>query len=996
MQVSTSNKALPNIRIKEGVSARKRKLFNIALFLFILVFVPFGLCGQTTYTWDGSSGTLWTTAANWTPDRTTPATNDILVFNNGSTIIINDVPSQTIGRLQVTGNTNITLRPSTGSSSTLTVSAAANDAISVASGSTLTVSGRDATTDRTLTLTTTNTSGLQVNISGKLMVTRDNNQAGAAGSFTKGGSNAVIRFNSGSIYEHNVNGGSVPLATWDISSLCLITGIAGTAPVVTTFNQAFGNFTWNCTAQTVNVFFSNNFSLVNGTFTMASTGPTGRFRPGGSVTYGNFIMSAGDYRLTQSGTNTLRVRDDFTMTGGTLRLTNSSGVTGIIDVSGDFTHTAGTITDASAGTGAIIFRGPGEQFYTSGGTLSNNINITVSSGATLQMGSGASPSYFTGSTGTFTLSSGATLGITSPVGISSTGATGNVQVTGTRTFDSGANYTYNGSGAQVTGSGLPTVAISGNVTIAAGSTVTTTNPVIVDGSLNIGGTLGVGTNELTVNNLNHSGKITISSTALDVNGSMIVTGNIVQDEGSSVSFGRQLRTETNAGDLHFFSSPVTANTEVNSGKITDVWLWDEVTGNWATIAITSLASGRAYNVDQTSSSDGNITFTGSLVTSDLVIDATSPYNDVIDGTEENYDSRTFTDATGHSGVVRSLSNYGGGGWNMLGNPFTSAMEVSAFIDANYSSTPADNNFDPNYVALYLYDGTTGTYYYVSNSTGWPDGTDLDEDYIQAGQGFFVLAMNDLSTFTFSRSMQGHDRDVPMLKSTKVSGRWPGLQLTARSGTDTKKTTIVYNEEMSTELDPGYDIGLMSSNSDIALYTSMPFDNGVNYTRQALPVAGADTVIIPLGVDFKKGGEVTFSAVIEPLNNYRFWLEDRATGNFTNLSSGTYTVNIYPETYGTGRFYLHASVSSPTAVQPLPDDTGNDLRIWRSGSDVIIKGNISENASCIIYNLQGQKVIETRLNEGDLNIISMPLSSRGLYLVRLINKGMVTTHKVIFP
>ena len=377
------------------------------------------------------------------------------------------------------------------------------------------------------------------------------------------------------------------------------------------------------------------------------------------------------------------------------------------------------------------------------------------------------------------------------------------------------------------------------------------------------------------------------------------------------------------------------------------------------------------------------------MTSDLVIDATSPYNDIVDGTEENYDSRTFIDATGHSGEERSLSNYGGGGWNLLGNPYTSAIEVAAFIDANYSATPADNNFDPNYVALYLYDGITRSYYYVSNSTGWPGGADLDEDYIQAGQGFFVLAMNDTSTFTFSRSMQGHDRSVPMLKSTKTSGRWPGLHLNAKSGSEVKGVTIVYNEEMSTGLDPGYDIGLMGSGSGIEIYASLPLDNGVNYTRQALPVTGADTVIIPLGVDFKKGGEVTFSAVIEPLNNYRFWLEDRATGKFTNLSSGTYTVNIRPETYGTGRFYLHASVSSPTAVRPLPDDTGNDLRIWRSGSDVIIKGEISENASCIIYNLQGQKVIEARLNDGDLNIISMPLSSRGLYLVRLINKGMVT-------
>ena len=57
--------------------------------------------------------------------------------------------------------------------------------------------------------------------------------------------------------------------------------------------------------------------------------------------------------------------------------------------------------------------------------------------------------------GSFTLSSGATLGITSAAGITASGATGNIQVTGTRTYDTGANYIYNGSAAQVTGDGLP-------------------------------------------------------------------------------------------------------------------------------------------------------------------------------------------------------------------------------------------------------------------------------------------------------------------------------------------------------------------------------------------------------------------------------------------------------------------------------------------------------------------------------------------------------------
>ncbi len=62
----------------------------------------------------------------------------------------------------------------------------------------------------------------------------------------------------------------------------------------------------------------------------------------------------------------------------------------------------------------------------------------------------------------------------------------------------------------------------------------------------------------------------------------------------------------------------------------------------------------------------------------------------------------------------------------------------------FISDPANyGQFDPNYVALYLFNGSS--YRYVSNPIGnWLNGTALDENFIQAGQGFFVLAMNDYS------------------------------------------------------------------------------------------------------------------------------------------------------------------------------------------------------------------------------------------------------------
>ena len=250
----------------------------------------------------------------------------------------------------------------------------------------------------------------------------------------------VLAFNSGSAYNHNLDGGTIPTAAWDANSTCSITGITNTAP--SGFGQSFGNFTWNCESQTIPVSM-NVDATVKGNFRLTSTG-------------------SGKLALTDSNNSRiLTVLGQYIQTGGTFDFNNGSSSSAIayLNVAGNFYFSGGAITESSSGRGSVVFNGSSQiQTFTSGGTLSNTIDFTVESGAYLQMGTGSSPSYISGSNGTFTLSSGATLGITDFYGItaSTTGSSGgNIRVTGTRNFDTGANYIYNGSTNQNTGNGLP-------------------------------------------------------------------------------------------------------------------------------------------------------------------------------------------------------------------------------------------------------------------------------------------------------------------------------------------------------------------------------------------------------------------------------------------------------------------------------------------------------------------------------------------------------------
>jgi len=99
----------------------------------------------------------------------------------------------------------------------------------------------------------------------------------------------------------------------------------------------------------------------------------------------------------------------------------------------------------------------------------------------------------------FSLASGAGLITANTNGISSTGATGSIQVSGSRSYSTGANYTFNGSLAQITGAGLP--ATVNQLTVDNNLGVTLSNGLAINGILTFtNGKLFTNSNSLVINN----------------------------------------------------------------------------------------------------------------------------------------------------------------------------------------------------------------------------------------------------------------------------------------------------------------------------------------------------------------------------------------------------------------------------------------------------------------------------------------------------------------
>jgi hypothetical protein len=444
------------------------------LLLTACIFLSLTVLSQSTYTWSGPNNGSWVTATNWTPNRNTPATNDILQFNDGTTKTITSVPTQTIGRLSVFNNTSITLNAAS-SNRTVTIGNITGDDLIILAGSSLTIGTgtsfiisvtNNATADISgiLNITSgrtyaTNTSGTTTTVSGTGVI--DN--SGTVNST----STARLVFAAGADYEHDQNGGTIPTATWSTTANCNVTGITGTVPAG--LNQSFGNFTWDCAGQTASVNFNGNFTDVNGDLNIANTNGSSRH-----VLLGN------------SNTTTLDIDGDLTIgsTGNTavLDMDATNGVI-TINLNGDLTTIAsgqidntgtnnatfnfnnlsatqninlGNSTSFAANWGGNINIGTGSS--TNKVVLQTNLalastfhtNIVVLNGSTFDMGN-----FVISNIGRFTSNSGSILGIGHAGGISSSGSTGNIQVSNTRTFSTTSDYAYTGSAGQITGNGLP-------------------------------------------------------------------------------------------------------------------------------------------------------------------------------------------------------------------------------------------------------------------------------------------------------------------------------------------------------------------------------------------------------------------------------------------------------------------------------------------------------------------------------------------------------------
>lgn len=197
-----------------------------------------------------------------------------------------------------------------------------------------------------------------VNISGSTSVINGTWKRGN-GTFTQ--STGSLSFGPTGVYEHNINGGSIPTATWNSGSTCMIIGAASAGPSVASLGQSFHHFIWNCSGQTSSVSLGGGLTTINGDFEIRNT-------------------ANNDVNLiTSSGTSNLTVNGKLWLSGGNLSLTSGT-IASILNLEGDLEIANGYfIKKTGSGSGLINFKGSSLQTLTfiGSGSLQNAINLTI-------------------------------------------------------------------------------------------------------------------------------------------------------------------------------------------------------------------------------------------------------------------------------------------------------------------------------------------------------------------------------------------------------------------------------------------------------------------------------------------------------------------------------------------------------------------------------------------------------------------------------------------
>ncbi len=454
---------------------------------------------------------------------------------------------------------------------------------------------------------------------------------------------------------------------------------------------------------------------------------------------------------------------------------------------------------------------------------------------------------------------------------------------------------------------------------------------------------------------------------LVINSEATGTGSLIESSGVSATVKRYIPGYSK-GTLgyHFLSSPVAAQnisteffnvaTPVPTGV--DFFYFNEEHNYWINIK-----NGTAYNQGsdwENFSNDANPPF---IVGKGYLV----AYNTIV--TKNFAGTLNYGDKTSGTGIpALTYTSEHGEGWNLIGNPYPSAIDWD-------EGTWSRNNVDGS---VYVYDGANGQYISWNGSSGG-----LDLGIIPAMQGFFVKANALSPSLTIPQASRVHGSGDYYKSSETVADLFV-LKVEGNAYED--NIYINFNENASTGFDSEFDAYKRYGTEEAPqLYSIIPDEI---LSINVLPYSDEE-VLIPLGLEVGAAAEYMISVKENTFwETVQIYLEDLETGVITDLkTTPEYTFTSSPGDEA-NRFILH--FNGVTGIEDQAQETEN-IRFYVYDNKLYIIDEDLKNGTIQLFNILGQPVMEKRYSEA-VNTIDLNLSE-GYYIVRIITEKTSISGKI---
>jgi hypothetical protein len=476
----------------------------------------------------------------------------------------------------------------------------------------------------------------------------------------------------------------------------------------------------------------------------------------------------------------------------------------------------------------------------------------------------------------------------------------------------------------------------------------------------------------------------------------------IENSGSLIQINNNVNTgiitmkrnavTSSALDYVYWSTPV-AGFSVNSITPSSIYryMWNPTTvtgytsnfGNWAS-ASGAMTNGRGYIIR---GSSGISTFSGVPNNGNITIPITRS---------------TYVGAP-YVGPTTTMVTADDDNWNLLGNPYPSAINAVDFLAANsaningfvkiwtHGTAPGATAqpFYQNYVSNY----TTADYITYNNTGGTQSGFD---GKIGAGQGFFVLMNNAASTTenaVFNNTMRSnaHRNDQFYRSENGIERNRIWLDLISPSSTSI--TTLVgYVSNATNNLDNEYDAIAQGIKTNFEIY-SIAESQELIIQGRSLPFNQNDEVI--LGVSIPQNGIYTIAiSNADGLfgdTNQNIYLEDKQLGIIHDLKTAPYT---FTGIIGRDEDRFVLLYNSSRLSQ---DDVAltNNLMVV-SNEDVTIYSSIENIKSIQVHDLLG-RIIKTyqNIDSTEFKLNNLQKNNSTLLLKIELNNGIIIDKKIIY-